>query len=222
MFDDLAKKTNKVEDIFSGTEATAKPDTSRPGALPVTPTTPPPFASAMTGGEAGENKSEKMKKILVFAILIIAVVLIIFGIFWVLKKIDSSLNKEPGSADKQEEILPEGAALPVTEENQPPAPAPSPTTEEPLSPAESMFFPPEVTEPTDSDQDGLSDEEEETLGTNINNIDTDNDGLFDREEVKVYKTNPLVADTDGDGYLDGDEVKNGYNPNGAGKLYEIE
>ena len=26
MFDDLAKKTDKVEDIFSGTEATAKPD----------------------------------------------------------------------------------------------------------------------------------------------------------------------------------------------------
>ncbi|MEK7498366.1 MAG: hypothetical protein AAB611_00715, partial [Patescibacteria group bacterium] len=26
------------------------------------------------------------------------------------------------------------------------------------------------------------------------------------------------ADTDGDGFKDGDEVKNGYNPNGTGKL----
>ena len=219
MFDDLAKKTNKVEDIFSGTEATAKPDTSRPGALPVTPTTPPPFASAMTGGEAGENKSEKMKKILVFAILIIAVVLIIFGIFWLLKKIDFSLDKG-AEEQKQEESLREEKIPAVSEENR--VPAPAPTAEETPSPGENLFFPPSMAEPTDSDQDGLSDEEEETLGTNINNIDTDNDGLFDREEVKVYKTNPLVADTDGDGYMDGDEVKNGYNPLGEGKLYEIE
>ena len=33
-----------------------------------------------------------------------------------------------------------------------------------------------------------------------------------------YKTNPNNPDTDGDGYLDGDEVKNGYDPNGDGKL----
>lgn len=73
----------------------------------------------------------------------------------------------------------------------------------------------------DSDQDGLTDEEEKFLGTDINNIDSDNDGLFDREEVKVYKTDPLKEDTDGDGYLDGAEVKGGYNPNGPGKLYEL-
>jgi hypothetical protein len=73
----------------------------------------------------------------------------------------------------------------------------------------------------DSDQDGLTDEEEEALGMKINSVDSDDDGLFDREEVKVYKTDPLNPDTDGDGYLDGEEVKNGYNPKGAGKLYEI-
>ena len=70
----------------------------------------------------------------------------------------------------------------------------------------------------DSDNDGLTDAEEKALGTNINVIDTDNDGLSDYEEVKIYHTNPLSADTDGDGYLDGAEVKNGYNPNGPGKL----
>ena len=73
----------------------------------------------------------------------------------------------------------------------------------------------------DSDQDGLSDEEERVLGTDINNLDSDSDGLFDREEVKVYKTDPLNADTDGDSYLDGMEVKAGYNPRGTGKLYKV-
>ena len=53
-------------------------------------------------------------------------------------------------------------------------------------------------------------------------IDTDNDGLIDYEEVKIYHTNPLLPDTDGDGHLDGVEVKNGYNPNGAGKMPGVE
>jgi len=51
----------------------------------------------------------------------------------------------------------------------------------------------------------------------IPEIDTDNDGLSDEKE-EMYDTDPNNPDTDGDGYLDGDEVKNGYNPNGEGKL----
>ena len=70
----------------------------------------------------------------------------------------------------------------------------------------------------DSDFDGLSDEEENELGTNIHMADTDSDGLLDKEEVMIYNTNPLIADTDGDGFTDGDEIKNGYNPNGDGKF----
>ena len=72
--------------------------------------------------------------------------------------------------------------------------------------------------PVDSDGDGLTDEEEASLGTNPNIIDSDNDGLSDYEEVKIYQTNPLVVDTDGDSYPDGTEVRGGYNPNGEGKL----
>lgn len=68
----------------------------------------------------------------------------------------------------------------------------------------------------DSDSDGLSDDEESTLGTNPNLIDSDNDGLNDYEEVKIYLTNPLNPDSDGDGYLDGAEVKSGYDPNAVG------
>lgn len=48
--------------------------------------------------------------------------------------------------------------------------------------------------------------------------DSDNDGLTDIEELKVYGTDPKEDDTDGDGYLDGDEVKKGYSPVGEGKL----
>jgi len=72
----------------------------------------------------------------------------------------------------------------------------------------------------DSDKDGLTDEEERSFGTDINEPDSDGDGLFDKEEIKVYKTNPLDPDTDNDGYIDGDEVKSGYNPNGPGNLLE--
>lgn len=48
-------------------------------------------------------------------------------------------------------------------------------------------------------------------------LDSDNDGLTDVLEKK-YGSDPKKKDTDGDGYSDGEEVKNGYNPNGPGKL----
>lgn len=73
----------------------------------------------------------------------------------------------------------------------------------------------------DIDGDGLSNEEEEILGTDPENPDTDGDGLSDREEVKIYHTDPLHEDTDLDGYLDGPEVEHGYNPLGDGKLFDF-
>jgi len=50
-------------------------------------------------------------------------------------------------------------------------------------------------------------------GSMTNNVflDSDQDGLTDDEE-KTYGTNPRKADTDGDGYTDGAEVKSGYDP----------
>ncbi|MFH0819932.1 MAG: thrombospondin type 3 repeat-containing protein [bacterium] len=47
--------------------------------------------------------------------------------------------------------------------------------------------------------------------------DSDNDGLTDNDETK-YGTNPNNSDSDNDGYLDGAEILNGYNPLGEGKL----
>ncbi len=96
----------------------------------------------------------------------------------------------------------------------------------------------------DSDGDGVSDEEEEKIGTNPKVRDTDLDGIWDGEEiygwktdplkrdtdgdglsdyweVKKYSTDPFNPDTDGDGYLDGQEVHNWFNPKGPGKLQEL-
>ncbi|MEI7425418.1 MAG: hypothetical protein WCK16_00635 [Candidatus Moraniibacteriota bacterium] len=42
-------------------------------------------------------------------------------------------------------------------------------------------------------------------------LDSDQDGLSDEEE-KIYGTNPANPDTDGDGYSDGTEVRSGYDP----------
>lgn len=70
----------------------------------------------------------------------------------------------------------------------------------------------------DTDSDGLTDEEEAQLGTYPDRSDTDGDDLNDFAEIKTYFSNPKNPDTDGDGFKDGDEVRNGYNPNGAGKL----
>ncbi|KKW13480.1 MAG: putative calcium-binding acidic-repeat protein [Parcubacteria group bacterium GW2011_GWC2_49_9] len=74
---------------------------------------------------------------------------------------------------------------------------------------------------SDADSDGLPDAEEQSLGTNAQNADSDSDQLFDREEVKVYLTNPTNPDTDGDGVIDGQEVAQGQNPSGAGLLRDL-
>lgn len=42
--------------------------------------------------------------------------------------------------------------------------------------------------------------------------DSDNDGVSDFDEENVYKTDPLNPDTDGDGFTDGIEVVRGFDP----------
>jgi hypothetical protein len=75
-----------------------------------------------------------------------------------------------------------------------------------------------VVDTKDSDDDGLTDQEEKQLGTDPNNPDTDGDKLSDMDEVRVWLTDPLKADTDGDGYPDGAEILGGYNPKGPGRF----
>lgn len=58
----------------------------------------------------------------------------------------------------------------------------------------------------DSDGDGLTNAYELEHGTDMNNADSDNDGINDYDEINKHNTNPNNADTDGDGISDGDEV----------------
>lgn len=63
----------------------------------------------------------------------------------------------------------------------------------------------------DSDNDGLTDDEENnTYNTDPNKADTDDDTLTDGSEVNDHNTDPLKADSDNDSLEDGDEV-NFYN-----------
>ena len=85
----------------------------------------------------------------------------------------------------------------------------------------------------DPDGDGLTNSEEEALGTNPDVADTDGDGVRDGWEVvhgwdpldedtdddgltdgeeKDLGTDPTLEDSDGDGYLDLDEVNEGSDP----------
>lgn len=43
--------------------------------------------------------------------------------------------------------------------------------------------------------------------------DSDSDGLTDKDEMEIYKSDPFKFDSDGDGYDDGTEIKFNYDPN---------
>ncbi len=69
---------------------------------------------------------------------------------------------------------------------------------------------------TDSDGDGLSDDDEINLvGTDPPNLDTDGDGRADGDEIGPRRivTDPLDPDSDDDGVDDGDEILNETDPN---------
>jgi hypothetical protein len=59
---------------------------------------------------------------------------------------------------------------------------------------------------SDTDGDGLSNTQEQTLGTDPANKDSDGDVLTDGQEVKDFGTNPLMKDTDKDGLSDPTEI----------------
>ncbi|MGH1540719.1 MAG: discoidin domain-containing protein [Arenicella sp.] len=67
------------------------------------------------------------------------------------------------------------------------------------------------TDEQDTDGDQLSDCHEKNIGNAINDpsdgaVDTDGDGVEDREEINVLKTDPYEIDTDGDGANDNVDV----------------
>lgn len=63
-----------------------------------------------------------------------------------------------------------------------------------LPPEQIVSPPPTPTIAQDTDGDGLSDEEEMTIGTSIDLADTDGDGQSDKTEVTSGGFNPLIAD----------------------------
>lgn len=61
----------------------------------------------------------------------------------------------------------------------------------------------------DTDDDGLTDGFELTVGSNPFLTDTDSDRLTDYQEVHLTQTNPSLADTDNDGVIDGADDQDG-------------
>ena len=94
-------------------------------------------------------------------------------------------------------------------------PPPTTTTTTPPPTTTTTTTPPPTTTttttPDDPDGDGLTDGEEDGLGTDPTNPDTDGDGLTDGAEGG-QGTDPTNPDTDGDGLTDGAEGGQGTDP----------
>ena len=247
MFDDVKNQDQNtlqpqvpVDDMFSNTDPAKGPDpVARPSAVDtgkirsasaVAPTVGPaqPLRDLSEVQDwAAENKGSGMRRLAMIGLIIVGII-VVGGIgWWGYSYVTTTLE-----ARKQAETNTNGNVnLPV---NQNPI---NIVVNQPLDDTPTVTTPPVI----DQDQDGLSDVEEQSIGTDISLPDTDRDGLTDYEEVKSYLTNPLLPDTDNDGlndreevfvwitnannpdtdadgYMDGEEVAGGYNPLGAGKL----
>lgn len=198
MFDNLVKK--EPEDIFSSSDDTPQVSPPLPvsqsasiAPLPVSKSVPTQVPEVAPPVQKTERRgiSTGLKILLFF----VAIALVVGAALAIARFLLSS----------PESRVPEAPVVPEAE-----TPSAAPTSAPVEKPVE-----------LDTDLDGIMDTEELRLGTNLSSPDTDGDGLTDREEVSAYKTNPLISDTDGDNYSDGEEVRNGYNPNGTGKLFQV-
>lgn len=87
-----------------------------------------------------------------------------------------------------------------------PGETPEPEEEAPdATPEGSPEATPEPGPDDDTDGDGLTNAEEDELGTEPDNPDSDSDGLLDAEEVELG-CDPTLVDSDGDGLDDADEI----------------
>ncbi len=231
----MSKKASPPEDIFSGVDHEA-PAPSKPAprapvvhsapvppglgdheifSAPPRPVVPREMVEEVSMSSHGRT-AKKMILIGVIAVLVVIAAVLLTSL--ILRSRKAIIPAEPSAAPSVttpiEEIISQPSSLIPG--------STSPRVRDDLllggeEPAEGS----EPSRGVDSDRDGLSDEEERSLGTSPRSADTDADGLSDRDETKQWGTNPLNPDTDGDSYKDGDEVDNGYDPKGPGKLFEI-
>jgi nucleoid-associated protein YgaU len=89
---------------------------------------------------------------------------------------------------------------------------PKPTDTPTPTPTDTPKPTPTPTTCPDTDKDGLTDCEEERLGSDRTNPDSDDDGLSDGDEVNAHSTDPLYWDTDRDRIPDGYELEFGTDP----------
>ena len=194
----------QVEDIFSSTDKASpnglnqkeKPDVFKPKAA----------HDANQAGESGDKTEKKNKKLLFLGGIGLVLILLLAGGWYIYSSLFSSLGniQDAGMGS----FVDETDIIDNQNDN---------LEEEPEQFNENFIE--EVL--NDSDNDGLTNEEELAIGTDPNLVDTDGDSLSDREELEVYKTNPLNMDSDNDGYTDGEEIDMLRNPNGDGALLQV-
>lgn len=203
MFDN--KNTKEPEDIFGGMDKSASS-----AGIPQSPqkpliSQPRPPQPALLGGERVMLEEPK-KSWIKLLVLVAAGIIVVLGVAgWVFFR---------GYFLKSQQVKPDIKEQASEEQQEAGEMFPKPSSEVAEEEQEQDI-------PVDTDGDGLTDDEELMLGIDPNLVDTDGDQLSDKDEVKVYKTDPLNPDTDGDTFLDGEEVKNGYDPKGRGKLFEV-
>lgn len=238
MFDDQTNKSNppsnlptEPADMFAGVESDdtsldmppKTPDALAAGLLKKKDYSAPTITSApMAAPSLYEVKQPILGKVLMFLIIILILGAIAFGSWFAYGKFIASKNIENNiQSTEQIQTTEEIPTVPAVEKVV--STVPTSTFVSTSSDVTTNMNNDKILfgEAVDSDKDGLDDVRERELGTDPFNADTDKDGLNDGDEVIIWKTNPLNLDTDSDTYKDGDEIRNGYNPLGAGKLFNV-
>ena len=174
---------------------------------PIAPSQQQPVQSAPLPPAPSESKLGLILAIIGGVVVLVLIIYLGYKIFSSVKEVEDI--QAPVVQEIEDVVTPE-VVVPVT--------TPEVVTPEVVVPEVVV---PEINTNIDSDGDGITDTNEAALGTNPNSLDSDSDGLFDNEEVNIYKTNPTNPDTDGDTFVDGQEISNGYNPNGPGRLFNV-
>ncbi|MFH1286943.1 MAG: hypothetical protein ABII02_04310 [Candidatus Magasanikbacteria bacterium] len=186
-------------------------------------------STPQTGIDYDMKSPSAAKGIVTIVIAVVVVVIIGGGGWWIYSNFIRVVDIDEGPAVVTDTTFEEEIPLPSDTDTGIPLIESDGTTtepedieiEEPTPDEEAIDDQVLFGEPIDKDADGLDDATEVKFNTDPNNWDSDGDELSDGDEVNVWKTNPLNPDSDGDSFPDGAEIKNGYNPAGPGKLFEV-